>query len=184
MKSMKEDNDFDQVDESTQLNDKHPDPNVLIVAHSTKLSSSRKNEWLKPMRGFLFGIASEFCLATSNIFMKKTELYSDIEQALARYILQLFTMFAIMHFNGIKLLPCRDSVKKLPMSVLMLRGAFGTFAILLTMRSLKLINPSDTIALVNLNVVFVAILARCFLPDEKLTVFHILSIPFVLLGML
>lgn len=141
-----------------------------------KISSLSKKDYWLINRGFLLAFISEFCLATSNIFMKKAELFSDIEQAFLRYLLQLFSMYFIIRLNKLEIFSKKAS------AILVLRGAFGTLSILFTMRSLKLINPSDTIALVNLNVVFVAIFARFFLPDEKLSLIHFFSIPIIFTG--
>lgn len=180
----KNEKDFDQT-ESERLNEDQIEPNLLAKSATLANNNNTNNNWSRSLRGLMFVVVSELFLATSNIFMKKAELFSDVEQALVRYILQLLTMLLIIHLNELKIIPksaTNDSRRNTPVSFLILRGVFGTLSILLTMRSLKLINPSDTIALVNLNVVFVAILARCFLPDEKLTLFHIISIPVVLIG--
>lgn len=139
-----------------------------------------KNECFSVFRGFLLAILSEFCLAMSNVFIKKTELFNDIEQALIRYLLQLVLMFSVIRFYKLRIV---QSDRKTTY-ILILRGLLGTISILLTMRSLKLINPSDTIALVNLNVLFVAILARFVLPNERLSVLHLISIPITLLGVI
>lgn len=130
------------------------------------------------LRGLLLALASEFCLATSNVFMKKTQLFSDLEQALVRYLIQFLVMLVIIRVRNLEIISSTRSIR----AFLLLRGALGTAAILFTMRSLQLIDPSDTIALVNLNVILVPILARFFLPNERLKLVHFLSLPVILTG--
>jgi len=140
--------------------------------------NAKEKNWPSVGRGFLFAIFSELCLAISNVFIKKAELFSDMEQALVRYCLNFISMFVLIKIY-------KQSIQKTFSKagcMLITRGLIGTLSILFTMRSLKLIDPSDTIALVNLNIVFVAILAKFFLPNEKLSIFHYITIPITLLG--
>lgn len=139
---------------------------------------TEENKRSSVFRGFLFAILSELSLAISNVFIKKAELFSDMDQALVRYCLNFISMFVLIKIY-------KQSMKKTFRKagcMLLTRGLIGTFSILFTMRSLKLIDPSDTIALVNLNIVFVAILAKFFLPDAKLSIYHYISIPITLVG--
>lgn len=174
MKNSDENNSFTE-DES--LNQDQLTTKGAQDVHS-KVNKNEKDGWFSVIRGFLLALLSELCLATSNVFIKKAELFSVMEQALIRYLIQFVCMFVIIKLFKEKIV---QSDKKLT-GILLLRGLLGTFSILLTMCSLKLINPSDTIALVNLNVVFVAILARFFLPNEKLNIFHILTFPIITIG--
>jgi drug/metabolite transporter (DMT)-like permease len=134
--------------------------------------------WSSYFRGFLFAIFSELFLAISNVFIKKAELFSVMEQALVRYCLTFISMFVLIKIY-------KQSVQNTFRNagcMLLARGLIGALSILFTMSSLKLIDPSDTIALVNLNIIFVAVLAKFFLPNEKLGIVHYISIPITLLG--
>ena len=101
-----------------------------------------------------------------------------MEQAVARYLLQFALMFIIIKWLKLKLVQKETNMK------LIARGLLGTLSILSTMHSLKLIAPSDTIALVNLNVVFVPLFAKVLLPNEKLSIYHYLAIPITFTGVI
>jgi drug/metabolite transporter (DMT)-like permease len=179
MNSSKELAENESLNELNKLNDQEPSKKQS-PASMTRQSADKSNKE-SVLGGFSLALVSEFCLAISNVFMKKTHLFTDTEQALVRYGLQFIAMFVIIRWKDERIFPSLKDDRKL-FIILMVRGILGTASILFTMRSLMLIDPSDTIALVNLNVIFVAILAKYFLPNEKLNIFHLLSIPIIMIG--
>jgi drug/metabolite transporter (DMT)-like permease len=130
-------------------------------------------------RGILLALFSELFLALSNVFFKKAHLLNAMELGFIRYCLQGISMFAIIRYKKLQVFG-----EKTQRIILVYRGILGATCMLFTISSLKFIDPSDTIALVNLNVIIVAILSCFFLKNEKLNPLHYVSIFFTIMGII
>ena len=119
---------------------------------------------------------SGFFISLQNYFMRKAEFFNAIEQTSFRYLFQLMTLAIISRYYNENLFGSKEFRFKL-----LIRGFFGSLALLSLNVSVKLINPSDTIALFFSNVIIVAILARIFF-NEKFSIASILAIILMLIG--
>ena len=142
----------------------------IPIAHTQseteQIKISFKNA-LIPYHGIFLGLLSALFLAFSNILIKKAYITSGSEQALSRYIVQGITMTIIILANSkVSFLGPKNS-----RNLLMLRAVFGTVGLISIHFSVKIINPSDAVALFHLNTVMVTVFARIFL-KEKMSMAH------------
>ncbi len=128
-------------------------------------------------RGILLGLLSELFLAISIIFIKKAEHLNGMEVGLIEYVIQFIIISIVIRQNKLSILGEKNQRK-----LLIYRGFFGACCMLCTIFSLKFIDPSDTIALVNLNIMFVIFLSKCFLKNEKLNSLQYFSFFLIFFG--
>ena len=147
--------------------------NKELATQSTKKSKKSVDFTFK---GFLLVMISGFFISLQNYFMRKAEFFNAIEQTSFRYLFQLITLAIISQYYNENLFGPKEFRFKL-----LIRGFFGSLALLFLNMSVKLINPSDTIALFFSNVIIVAILARIFF-NEKFSIASILAIILMLIG--
>lgn len=133
---------------------------------------------VKSLYGAFFSLISMIFNILSQILVRKTTFFSAYETALIRFIVQFIVLFTIAKYNKIEVF---GSKKCRPL--LFVRGIIGSFGMNAHYTSLKLIDPSDTIALFSSHVIFVVILSRIFL-KEKIKASHVLAAFIVILGVL
>lgn len=126
--------------------------------------------------GFLYAILSALFLSFSNVLIKKSTMFNGSEQAVIRYSFQLGIMVVIAIITKNNLLGPVESRK-----ILVIRGLLGMIYLLSLHFSVKLIAPSDSVSLVHMNIVIVAILARVFL-SEQINLAHVVSLIFAIFG--
>lgn len=126
--------------------------------------------------GFFFGMLSAFCLSLSSVFNKSAQLTTGSEQAFIRYIIQVLTMGIIIMFTKQTFLGPKEL-----RNMLILRGSMSTLALLASHFALKLINPSDAVALLNLNTILLSIMAR-FILKEKMNLVHLICLILSMFG--
>jgi drug/metabolite transporter (DMT)-like permease len=88
-------------------------------------------------------------------------MFSGSEQACVQYVLRLIILITIARLKGLNIFGKREERK-----LLALRGLFGALTMIFMNFSLKLITPSDSVALMHTNIVFISILARFFLKEK------------------
>jgi drug/metabolite transporter (DMT)-like permease len=145
---------------------------------ATPSSKKSKKAVVFKFKGFLLVMISGFFISLQNYFMRKAEFFNAIEQTSFRYLFQLITLAIISRYYNENLFGSKEFRFKL-----LIRGFFGTLALLFLNISVKLINPSDTIALFFSNVIIVAILARIFF-NEKFSIASIIAIILMLIGII
>lgn len=126
--------------------------------------------------GFVLSIGSVLLNVVCNILVKKVTFFNAFEIALMMYVVTFIVMFTTVMFHKVNPLGPKNCRK-----LLVARGVLGPFSLCSMFISLKLIDPSDSIALFSLNVIFVAILSRIFL-KEKVGVVHVFSTAVILTG--
>jgi drug/metabolite transporter (DMT)-like permease len=137
------------------------------------------------LRGLILAFASECLATTSNVIVKGCRYFKGSDQCIFRYATQLVVMIA---FNAWHNAQNRKRSKK-PTSLkgnylfLAARALFGTVGLLSVLFAIKLINPSDAIAIVQTSIVIVLVLSRIFL-GERHTVVHLFSICMSIAGVL
>ena len=144
-----------------------------------KLQTGRSlKEKLLAYHGFFFAILSALFIALSNVLVKKATLLSGSEQAAVRYLLQLLFMIPIVIISKNNFLGPKES--RMP---LLKRGILGTLTLVAMHYTLKLINPSDAVAIFSLKTMLVSIIARVIL-KEKMNLSVILSLALSIIGIL
>ena len=126
--------------------------------------------------GIIYGLISALCLSTSTVLTKKANFFHGSETALLRYIIQLIIMILMGVISKNNLLGPKESRK-----TLIIRGICGSIAMISLNYSIKLINPSDTSALMRLNIVIIPIFARFFI-KEKFGLFNFMPLVMSILG--
>ncbi|RNA00396.1 solute carrier family 35 member G1 [Brachionus plicatilis] len=129
-------------------------------------------------RGIFYSLAAALFISFSGILTKYCEYFNGSEIAGIRYFFQFTVMlvFAVCHKE--KLLGEAGQRK-----ILMFRALFGTIGLLVITLSFKLIDPSDTISLVNCSIIIVSVLSRIIL-KEKYTICHLLALTMTFSGVL
>lgn len=145
---------------------------------NSEASSETKSLISRQYHGVFYGMLSAILLCCANVLVKKCQLTSGSDQAFVRYLIQAISMsFAICHTDVCFLGP------KGSRRFLVIRGTFGTIAMICLHFALKLINPSDATALLHLNTVLVTVFARVAL-KEKLSLAHLASLLLSAMGVL
>lgn len=149
--------------------------NVETV-HKSRLPKCLRN--LINHRGVFYALLSAFFISITNIFIRKATFFSAGEISFIRYLLQLIIMLVYALWE-------KESIfgKKGERFLLTLRGVFGTIGLITIYFSVKLINPSDAVALINCAVIFVTIFGRIFL-KEKLTIVHLIALVVTFVGII
>ncbi len=135
-------------------------------------------ERLKRFRGILIGLLSAFFLALSSILIRKATFVTGSEQTVVRNFIQMIIMICIAVPNKVHIFGPKEQRFKL-----MIRGLFGSTAILTIAYAIKFIDPSDAQALYSCRLIIISVLARIFL-KEKLTMIHIICLILTITGVM
>lgn len=154
---------------------------VIILQQPVPAATTRvlnEQTLQRTLTGFIVSIISILLNVMSNILVKTCTFFNAFEIAFIQYVITFIVMIAgILLYNVSPFGPtdCRK--------LLLARGCLGPFCLLAMFISLKLIDPSDSIALFSFNVIFVAILGRIIL-KEKISIVHVFSTLVLLIGIL
>lgn len=129
-------------------------------------------------KGFIFVMISAGFNTFQNYFMRKAYFFNGSEQTVFRYLFQLVLMIIMARYYKLNLLGPKGIRIQL-----VVRGILGASGLLLLNISIKLIDPSDSIALFFSNVIIISILAR-FIFKEKFTIAHIIALIAMVFGIL
>ena len=163
-----------EVNES-QVEFQKDDTKMDLLHEEATENKASQNKFLK-FHGIFYATLSAFFLSLSNIFIKSARIMSGSEQSFVRYVLQLLVLGSIIIYNKDNFLGNKKSRK-----LLMTRGLIGTIALISLHFAVKLLNPSDAVALLHLNTVIVAIAARIIL-KEKINLAHVTCLIMSMVG--
>lgn len=156
--------------------------NQVIILQQPEPSTAPKTHDKQTLKrtlvGFSVSILSTLLNVMSNILVKRSTFFTAFEFSFVQYVITFFVMsVGILYYNVSPLGPahCRK--------LLLARGCLGPFSLLAMFTSLKLIDPSDSVALLSFTVLFVAILGRIFL-REKISIVYVFSTLVILVGAL
>jgi drug/metabolite transporter (DMT)-like permease len=141
---------------------------------------------LRNYRGLFYAALSALFSSLTHIILRRCVYFHGSDQALVRYIIQFAVVSIFYYFyNRQSKLKEEENDKLIRTSrkLLITRGLFGAIGILSVAFSIKLINPSDTIAILNCKVILISICSRIFL-REKHTIIHLVSLSLTILGVL
>ena len=158
---------------------KRPNGHAPDKSHNMA-SGCNQRSILRSYYGIWLALVSAFFLALSNTFIKKARFLCGSEQTFVRYVVQLVIMMAIMCRNKLNVLGDADGKQR---RLLAYRGIFGTIGLVCIHFSVKMIDPSDAVALIHTNVVIVAVLSR-FLLNEKLSIMQIGALTLTCVGVI
>ena len=128
---------------------------------TTKPEKTKLQIYMKRFHGIFFSVISAICLSIYSTLIKKAKIFSGSEQACVQYVLRLIILITIARLKGLNIFGKREERK-----LLALRGLFGALTMIFMNFSLKLITPSDSVALMHTNIVFISIMARFFLKEK------------------
>ena len=140
--------------------------------------SKSKRSFIYKFKGFFLVMVSGFFMSIQNYFMRKAEFFNAIEQTSFRYLFQIMALSLIACYFKVGLCGTKEFRLKL-----LIRGLFGTSALIFLNISVKLISPSDTIALFFSQVIIISILARIFF-REKFNISTVLALVLMVIGIL
>ena len=126
--------------------------------------------------GILFALMAAFCFSMANILVKSANFFSGIDIGFFRYTIQLTTMLGIGLYTKTNLIGNKDVRKDL-----IFTGFFFSLTVLLIFFSLKMINPSESSAFFQCNMIAVPIIARFYL-KEKFNITNLLSLIMAIVG--
>ena len=126
--------------------------------------------------GIILALLSAIFLSISNVLTKKANFFSGTDIGLMRFFVQFVIMFVIALSTRTNFLGPKEKRK-----TLLLLGFINTFVTLFLFISIKFIQPSETSALFQLNMIFVPIMARFFL-KEKFRLIFITSLIMSIVG--
>ena len=132
----------------------------------------------KSIRGQLLAAFSALLTSISVIIIKKANLLNGSEQATIRYSVSLVIVLSIAYYKNLNIFGHRKQRK-----LLLVRGVVGVIGLVCAYFAIMFINPSDSTAISQTNVIITAIIARIFL-KEKLTFAHLISILLTVAGVL
>ena len=118
---------------------------------------------LKNYYGLFLALLSAFFLAISNVCIKNVRILSGSEQSTVRYVFQLLIMGVILVRQTPRLHMLGESSQRRLLAVCGLSGAVGLISLHL---AVKLIDPSDAVALIRTNVIIVALFSRVVLGEK------------------
>lgn len=134
-----------------------------------------ENNFLQ-FHGICYATLSALFLSLSNIFIKSARIMSGSEQAFVRYLIQAIVLAIIIIYTKGNFFGTKKARK-----MLITRGLMGTLALIALHFAVKLLNPSDAVALLHLNTVIVAIAARIIL-KEKINLAHVTCLILSMVG--
>lgn len=146
-------------------------------AKNQQQANKNKKGKFKKFYGLFIALLSAVFLSLSSTLIKKVEIFSGSDQAIVRYVFQLLILIVIARLKGLNIFGQPEQRK-----LLLMRGIFGSIGFISFTFSVKLINPSDSAALLNTKIIIIAVLARVFL-KEKFTILHFISLALTILGM-
>jgi drug/metabolite transporter (DMT)-like permease len=158
--------------------------NLIYICTVSEMNTTNDLKQIKnastshKFKGFFLVMVSGFFMSIQNYFMRKAEFFNAIEQTSFRYLFQIMALSLIACYFQIDLCGTKEFRLKL-----LIRGLFGTLALIFLNISVKLISPSDTIALFFSQVIIVSILARIFF-KEKINISTLLALVFMIIGIL
>ena len=151
----------------------HPSLQQTIIDNKVPDRSKISNYY-----GIFFALLTAFCNSLANVLIKKANFFSGSDIATSRYIIQLTAMLVFGFFAKTNLLGKKEIRK-----TLLLIGIFNTCIVLLFFLSVKLISPSESSALYQLNMIMIPVFARCYL-KEKFSIFNLFSLVLSVVGVL
>ena len=152
----------------------------LIISESNEMKIANiKNiyqSFIDKYKGFIFAFISSILFSISNMCIKKAKFVSGSDQVCLRLFIQLLSM-------GIASIAAHlDVLGPVGMrKILILRGLLASTGYLAVAFSIKLIDPSDCVSIMNSSMFITIVAARLFL-KEKLSSTHIVSIFVTLAG--
>lgn len=153
------------------------EPLKITIKAANHVSKTNQEESApNQYHGIFFAMLSALFLGLSNTLIRKAHITTGSEQAFIRYIVQGTIMSIIISITKINFFGPKESRK-----LLMFRGFFGALALIALHFSVKMINPSDAVALLHLNSVIVTLFARCFL-NEKMSIAHLTCLSMSIIG--
>ncbi|CAF0988720.1 unnamed protein product [Brachionus calyciflorus] len=126
--------------------------------------------------GFIYALLSAFFFALSGTITKYCYYFNGSEQTAIRYLIQLVIMLIIGVYRGENLLGENGQRK-----ILFFRACFGTTGLLFITISYKMIDPSDTVSLVNCSIIIVSVLSRLVF-KEKYSMCHLVALSLTSIG--
>ena len=126
--------------------------------------------------GIFYALLGSLSLSFSNILIRKADFFNATDSALVRCLIQLAIILLIGCCSKTNIKGPKDARK-----TLVLIGLFSILVIISFIISIKLINPGDSQALFQLNMVFIPIIARFYL-KEKFSLFNLLSLIMSMFG--
>ena len=126
--------------------------------------------------GILLALLASLFLSLAIILTKRASFFTASDIGAFRYIVQFVLMIVVAYFNKQNLLGPKDMRK-----MLLIRGLMGTIGMLTSFYSIKLIDPSDSAALLHLSIVIVPIISRVFL-KEKFKIINLFSLIMSIFG--
>ncbi len=130
----------------------------------------------KNLHGLAFSLLCSLFSAFGHVLVKRSQITNGSEQTCVRYVIQGLIMALLVCLTKNSFLGAHDQRK-----FLVVRGFFGMVAMLCIHVSIKYITPSDAVALIHLNTVFVAVLARVTL-KEKISLINVVCLMLSALG--
>lgn len=161
-----------ELDNLIKVNNNSEEPNEAVEINKKISNNNNSHQY----RGIILSLLSAFFLSVSNVFIKKAQLFSGTEQAAVRYTLQALIMISIAYYKGLNIFG-----EKNLRGMLLWRGLFGMFGLTFLHIAVKLINPSDAIAIFQTKVIIVLIFAR-FTLNERFSFVHILAVLMTVIG--
>lgn len=153
---------------------------VAVTLNQTNSEHSKadlKHKLLK-QRGIFYSLAAALFISFSGILTKYCTYFNGSEITAIRYFFQFVVMFLIAIYKKEKLFGEVEQRK-----ILIFRALFGTIGLLVITLSFKLIDPSDTISLVNSSIIIVSVMSRVIL-KEKYTICHLLALTMTFIGVM
>lgn len=177
MKKTDEERQLDRVEEK-ELESLCHDPDIVALPSTLTQVREENRSGLHSYYGIFFALMSTLFVSISTVFIKKAELFTGTELTSIRFGLQLIIALLIAYFNDVNIFGPRKLI-----NLLVLRGILGMFALTMYHVAVKFIKPSDATTIVQMNIIFVAFIAR-FTLKEKFSFFHIISMLMAVTGYL
>jgi drug/metabolite transporter (DMT)-like permease len=130
-------------------------------------------------KGQFLGFISAFLTALTVIIIKKANLLSGTEQVFIRYIIQTTFMLCIAYCKNINIFKDTNNQVKL----LFIRAVIGVIGLTCAYLAIQFVNPSDSSAIAQSNVIITILIARILL-GELLSIAHLFSIVFTITGVM
>lgn len=150
----------------------------LVPNDTLENAKSPEKKSFKPFHGLFFGLFSGMLLSLSNVFIKKAQITTGSEQAFMRYIVQAIIMLTTIVITKNTFFGPRNV-----RHFLVIRGICGSIGMISLHFSIKLIDPSDSVALLHLNTIITTVLARLFL-KELFTLAHLTGLMVSVIGVI
>lgn len=151
-------------------------------SETTSISSSDLNKGYKKYIGFALTLLSGLLYSLAALIAKLLNDYHPFLISVWRFqgvlfpcvIVILFKIYVQKKYVFDSIWPLKDEQKARTFYILMLRGIFGCWGVVLQFYSLQYLDVADSMVITSSTSVFVAVLAHCFI-GEKCTIFPILT---------